>query len=77
MRSLLSLITLFDMPLAAIVFLEHSLSIPFEVSFNKMKKKKEKKTLQLHLMTVLLINLTVELLLNLVKTVTKGSSATL
>ena len=66
------------MPLAAIVFLEHSLSIPFEVSFNKMKKKrKEKKTLQLHLMTVLLINLTVELFLNLVNTVTKGSSATL
>ena len=40
MRSLFSLITLFDMPLAAIVFLEHSLPIPFEVSFNKMKKKK-------------------------------------
>ena len=39
MRSLFSLITLFDMPLAAIVFLEHSLPIPFEVSFNKMKKK--------------------------------------
>ena len=29
------------MPLAAIVFLEHSLPIPFEVSFNKMKKKKK------------------------------------
>ena len=41
------------------------------------KKKKEKKTLQLHLLTVLLINLTVELFLNLVNTVTKGSSATL
>ena len=39
MRSLFSLITLFDIPLAAIVFLEHSLSIPFEVSFNRMKKK--------------------------------------
>lgn len=39
MRSLFSLITLFDMPLAAIVFLEHSLPIPFEVSFNKIKKK--------------------------------------
>ena len=43
MRSLFSLITLFDMPLAAIVFLEHSLPIPFEVSFNKMKKKKLEK----------------------------------
>ena len=43
MRSLFSLITLFDMPLAAIVFLEHSLPIPFEVSFNKMKKKKKRK----------------------------------
>ena len=31
------------MPLAAIVFLEHSLSIPFEVSFNKMKKKEKKR----------------------------------
>lgn len=39
MRSLFSLITLFDIPLAAIVFLEHSLSIPLEVSFNRMKKK--------------------------------------
>lgn len=78
MRSLFSLITLFDMPLAAIVFLEHSLPIPFEVSFNKMKKKKkEKKTLQLHLMTVLLISVTVELFLNLVNSVTKGFSATL
>lgn len=45
MRSLFSLITLFDMPLAAIVFLEHSLPIPFEVSFNKMKKKKRKENL--------------------------------